>query len=197
MKQFLSIVTASLFLFSCGNGTQKAASDASEEGGQAKTEITTKASKIDLGDKFSYGGLDTKKLIPSFAKEVSETEKSLDTHLTRGAYLYVGEKVDVITPKQLNEWLSALYDAAKAASDDGKVYKPGPFGDPKRGDEITAPVTSEKSYGEFHCIYQHDGEWFCFDASEKVQHDDFVKEYPGKYYGVKLYLRGRYNVIVE
>lgn len=89
------------------------------------------------------------KTTASLAKEVSETEKSLDTDICRGVYLYVGDNVDVVT---------------------------------------------DKSFGDFSCIYQHDGVWYRLDASHKVQHDDFVKEYPEKYYGVKLYVHGKYNV---
>ena len=195
MKQLLAIASALLILASCGNGTPKASSNDGEQAKtEAKTEKSAKAASIKLGDKFAFAGLDSDKLVPSFAKEVSETEKSLDTDICRGVYLYVGDNVDVITPDQLNKWFSTVYEAAKAASDDGKIYKPGAFGDTQRGNEITGPVVTDKSFGDFSCIYQHDGVWYRFDASHKVQHDDFVKEYPEKYYGVKLYVHGKYNV---
>lgn len=193
MKQLLAIASALLVLVSCGNGAPKTSAN---EGGQAKTktEKATKASSIKLGDKFAFAGLDSDKLVPSFAKEVSETEKSLDTDICKGVYLYVGDNVGVITAEQLNKWFSTIYEAAKAASDDGKIYKPGAFGDTRRGEEITGPVVTDKSFGEFSCIYQHDGVWYRFDASHKVQHDKFVKTYPEKYYGVKLFVHGKYNV---
>ena len=193
MKKLLTIASALLILASCGNGTSKSSSTEGEQP-TTKTEKAAKAASIKLGDKFAFAGLDSDKLVPSFAKEVSETEKSLDTDVCRGVYLYVGDNVNVITPEQLNKWFSVVYDAAKAASDDGKIYKPGAFGDTQRGDEITGPVVTDKSFGDFSCIYQHDGVWYRFDASHKVQHDKFVKEYPEKYYGVKLYVHGKYNV---
>lgn len=197
MKKLLAIASVLLILASCGNGTSKSSSTEGEQTPtktEAKTEKAAKAASIKLGDKFAFAGLDSDKLVPSFAKEVSETEKPLDTSVSKGVYLYVGDNVNVITPEQLNKWFCAVYDAAKAASDDGKIYKPGAFGDTQRGDEITGPVVTDKSFGEFSCIYQRGGVWYRFDASHKVQHDDFLKEYPGKYYGVKLYVRDKYNV---
>lgn len=191
MKQILAIASALLMLASCGNGSSNPPSN---NGEQTDTEKTATTSSIKLGDKFDFAGLDSDKLVPSFAKEVSETEKSLDTDLCRGVYLYVGDNVDAITPEQLNEWFSTVYDAAIVASDDGKIYTPGLFGDTQRGDEITCPVVTDKSFGDFSCIYLHDGVWYRLDASHKVQHDKFVKDYPEKYYGVKLFVHGKYNV---
>lgn len=155
MKQLLAIASALLILASCGNGTPKASSNDGEQAKtEAKTEKSAKAASIKLGDKFAFAGLDSDKLVPSFAKEISETEKSLDTDVCRGVYLYVGDNVNVITPEQLNKWFSTVYEAAKAASDDGKIYKPGAFGDTQRGDEITGPVVTDKSFGDIvtHCL---------------------------------------------
>lgn len=195
MKQIISLASVLLVLASCGNGTPAANSNEETQTTTEETTVeTTKASSIELGDKFAFAGLNTDQLVPSFAKEVSETEKSLDTDVCRGVYLYVGDNVDVVAPEELNKWFSAVYDAAKAASDDGKIYTPGAFGDTQRGAEITGPVVTDKKFGEFSCIYKHDGVWYRFDASHKVQHDKFVKDYPEKYYGVKLYVHGKYNV---
>lgn len=149
-----------------------------------------------IGDMFAFAGLESQKLVPDFAKEISETStiQKGENPKKDAIYLYAGDKVDVITPAQLNNYFATIFSVAQKAADDGKLYEPGRFGDTKKGEEITTPLKLEKSFGQFSCLFKHKGVWYLMDVSHRVQHDKFVKKYPGeKYYGTKIRVQ-QYNV---
>lgn len=191
----LSIVLfciASLVFAACNNNE----STENNESAQETEEVKTAKCGLSIGDKFAFAGLESENLVPCFAKEISETEKSLagDHPQKDGVYFYTGEKVSVVSADQLNAYFAKVFETAKAASADGKLYEPGLFGDTKLRGEILETPKVDKSFGEFSCCFKNNDKWFRLDVSHKVQYEKFVKVYPGeKYYGVKVFVQ-EYNV---
>lgn len=153
------------------------------------------AQNLSIDGKFEFAGLKSSQLVPSFAKEISETTTiQYGEHPRKDAvYFYTGNVVTVVSPAQLNEYFETVYHAAVEASDSHKLFEPGSFGDTHLLGEITEPVKVEKSFGTFTCCFKHDGVWYRLTVSHKVQYDKFVKTYPEKYYGVKVHVQ-EYNV---
>ncbi len=162
------------------------ANNASEQ----KTEAVKALAKgdVNIGDRFMFAGLKSEDLVPDFVIEISELEKpeSGDNPKMDSVYLYTGTNKNVITKEQLNQYFSKLHQVLKGASDDGKVYNGGTFGDTKRGDELVEHRAIDKTIGDYSCLFKHEGVWYKFVASHKVQHKKFVKEYPEKYFGVSI-----------
>lgn len=185
---------ASLVFAACNNTVSTTTEN--NESAQESKEVKTAKCSLSIGDKFAFAGLESENLVPCFAKEISETEKSLACQhpQTDGVYFYTGEEVTVVSVDQLNAYFAKVFETAKAASADGKLYEPGLFGDTKLRGEILEAQKVEKSFGEFSCCFKNNGRWFRLDVSHKVQYEKFVKVYPGeKYYGVKVFVQ-EYNV---
>lgn len=183
----------SFAVVACGNNKS---TESNEDNAQESATIKTKASKISIGDMFAFAGLNSQDLVPAFAVEISETQGSLagEHPLKNGVYFYTGEVVTVVSVEELNAYFAKVFETAKAASEDGKLYKPGTFGDTQLRGELTQAPVLQKSFGDFSCCFKNNGKWFRLDVSHRVQHCKFVKEYPGeKYYGVKVYVQ-EYNV---
>lgn len=199
MKKLLIFFTC-LFVLSCAACTKAPAQDSSQnnnavetgtnaaENNKAPSAKAEAKGDVNIGDRFAFAGLKSEDLVPSFAIEISELENSErgDNPKKDSVYLYTGTNKDVITTDQLNDYFSKLYQTVKGAADDGKVYKGGAFGDTKLGEEITELIKVDKSFGDYSCLFKHEGVWYKFTASHKVQNKKFVKDYPEKYFGVAI-----------
>ena len=140
---------------------------------------------LDLGDKFAFAGLDSNKLVPSFAIEISEQKtntRSEERPMKDEVIFYTGTTTKVVSPETLTAYLQQVYEAAKEAATDGHVYKSGSLGDTRIGEEILE--ATDKSYAYFACLYKYNDKWFRLSVSHKLQDRKFVKEYPEKYIGV-------------
>jgi|GEM_PF-961613 len=172
----LTMVTA------CGNGNSNNKS--------SKTETATKAEKgkkLDIGDQFAFAGLESAKLVPEGAKEVSVLQtptRSMNRPMRDDAFFYTGTDAEAITLDQLNKFYASVYDAVKAAANDGKVYVKPYMGDTKVGSEMTEPkVNKKKTTGRMSCLYKHGDKWFVIDADHDTSSRQFAKDYPEPYYG--------------
>ncbi len=142
---------------------------------------------LDIGDKFAFAGLESNKLVPSFAIEISEQKtntRSEERPMKDEVIFYTGTTTKVVSPETLTAYLQQVYEAAKEAATDGHVYKSGSLGDTRIGEEILEAPTTDKSYAYFACLYKYNDKWFRLSVSHKLQDRKFVKEYPEKYIGV-------------
>ena len=149
--------------------------------------------KIDIGDQFAFAGLESAKLVPAWAREVSETQipnRSMNKPICDIAYFYTGDNAEVITVDQLNEYFATVYEAVKAAAADGKIYEKPYMGDTKLGNELAGPKKNKKkSTGRMSCLYKNNGTWFVIDVEHDTQSAKFKKEYPEPYYGFRVSVR--------
>ena len=125
----LFLCAALLAAASCGNNSNNNKGKSEEPKAATKAEA---GKKMDIGDKFAFAGLESSKLVPACAKEISEMEtpvRSESRPMKDAAYFYTGTTSTDITIEQLDEFLATAYDAARAAASDGKVYKRGSYGD--------------------------------------------------------------------
>lgn len=184
----LFLCAALLAAASCGYNSNSNKGKSEEPKAATKTEA---GKKMDIGDKFDFAGLESSKLVPACAKEVSELQtpvRSESRPMKDAAYFYTGTASTDITIQQLDEFLATAYNAAKAAASDGKVYKRGSYGDTKLGAEITEPYkcTSSKPLADWSCVYKHDGLWYSLTVRHARQDEKFKKEYPGNYCGFAI-----------
>ena len=73
---------------------------------------------LDLGDKFAFAGLESNKLVPSFAIEISEQTtdpRSENRPLKDEVIFYTGTTTKVVSPETLTAYLQQVYEAAKKA----------------------------------------------------------------------------------
>ncbi len=187
MKKITNILLCSALsvVVCCGSNSNKGKDKVAEPQASTKTETVK---KMDIGDKFAFAGLESSKLVPACAKEVSELQtpvRSENRPMKDAAYFYTGTASTDITIAQLDEFLAIAYNAAKAAASDGKVYKRGAYGDTKLGAEITEPYkcTGKKPLADWSCVYKHDGKWFSLTVKHARLDEKFKKEYPGNYCG--------------
>jgi len=127
---------------------------------------------LDLGDKFAFAGLDSNKLVPSFAIEISEQKtntRSEERPMKDEVIFYTGTTTKVVSPETLTAYLQQIYEAAKNAATDGHVYKSGSLGDTRIGEEILEAPTTDKSYAYFACLYKYNDKWFRLSVSHKLQ----------------------------
>ena len=153
------------------------------------------APKFDFGDKFAFAGLESSKLVPPSGKEILERKipvRNMDQRPIRDAvYIYTGDTKDAITVEELNAYIAQVYEAAKAASNDGKVYKEPSYGDTKLVGELTEPaVTTYRSY-TFKCIFKHGDKWYSIHAGHGADYGGtvWVKDLPEKFFCYTIYVK--------
>jgi len=197
MKRILTLVAMMAVLLSCGGNNQKKTSDGAEKG---KKEASAKKSKLSIGDKFAFAGLESDALVPSFAKEISELQvdpRSESNPIKDAVYFYTGPDITAIPPAKVQEYLQQAFAAVKKAADGGHIYKiNGVFKNERKG-EITEPPTTDRHAGSFDGVYQHDGKWYYISVGHKAFFHKFVKEYPDKFIGVGILVQEILGDVVE
>ena len=153
------------------------------------------APKIDFGDRFAFAGLESSKLVPPTGIEILERKvpvRNMDQRPIKDAiYVYSGDTKDAITVDELNAYIAQVFEAVKAASNDGKVYKEPSYGDTKLVGELTEPaVTTYRSY-TFKCIFKHDDKWFSVHAGHGADYGGsvWVKNMPEKFFCWTIYVQ--------
>ncbi len=152
------------------------------------------APKLDFGDRFAFAGLESAKLVPPTGSEILERKvpvRDMEHRPVKDAiYVYNSDAPGAITVEQLNAYVAQVYAAAKAASNDGKVYKEPAYGDTKLAGELTAPKVYEKAYGTLKCVIKHGDRWYSIHAGYGPDYGGsvWVKELPEKFYCWKIYV---------
>lgn len=85
-----------------------------------------KALEKTLGDKFAFAGLETAKLVPAFASEISELKtdpRSESKPMKDEAFFYTGEDITAIPAEKVQAYLQKVYSAVKKAADNGVINK--------------------------------------------------------------------------
>ena len=187
MKKVLFFIAAAAIVLSCGNNNQKKTSEGSESGSKEAPAAAAAGSKLSIGDKFAFAGLESDALVPSFATEIGELEvdpRSEAKPMKDAVYFFTGPDISAIPAEKVQEYLQKVYSAVKKAADGGLVYKAKGISGDELGEEITTPPTADKSAATVMYLYQHDGVWFNITAGHKAYFHKFKKDYGEKFIGV-------------
>lgn len=146
-----------------------------------------KAMEKALGNKFEFAGLETAKLVPSFAKEISQLKtdpRSESKPMKDEVFFYTGADIKAIPAAQVQAYLQNVYAAVKKAADGGKVYKAKGVSGDQLGEAVTTPPTTDKPAATVMYLFQHNGVWFNCTVGHKAYFRKFTKDYGEKYIGV-------------
>jgi hypothetical protein len=146
-------------------------------------------SKISVGDKFAFAGLESDQLVPAFALEQSTLKtnpRSESKPMKDEAFFYTGSDITKIPADKVQVYLQTVYAAVKKAADGGKVYKAKGMSGDQLGEEITTPPTTDKPAATIMYLYQHDGVWFNISVGHKAYFRKFTKDYGEKWIGVGI-----------
>lgn len=174
-------------MLSCGNNNQKKTSEGSESGSKEAPAAAAAGSKLSIGDKFAFAGLESDALVPSFATEIGELEvdpRSEAKPMKDAVYFFTGPDISAIPAAKVQDYLQQVYSAVKKAADNGLVYKAKGISGDELGEEITTPPTADKPAATVMYLYQHDGIWFNITAGHKAYFHKFKKDYGEKFIGV-------------
>lgn len=131
MKRILSLIAAAVLLVPC----------------TAQNKALEKA----LGDKFAFAGLETAKLVPAFATEISDLKtdpRSESKPMKDETFFYSGSDITKIPAAKVQAYLQNLYAAVKKAADGGVVYKAKGYAGDQRGEKwIGVGVTVKEMLG--------------------------------------------------
>lgn len=185
MKRVITLIAMAALLVSCGsNGSKKGGKDKADQAAPAQTEV--KSSGISIGDKFAFAGLQSDKLVPDFAIELSELTadpRSESKPMKDEAFFYTGADISKIPAAKVQAYLENVYSAVKKAADGGKVYKAKGISGDELGEEITSAPTTDKPAATVMYLYQHDGVWFNVSVGHKAYFRKFKKDYGEKWIG--------------
>ena len=187
MKKVLLFIAAAALLMSCGNNNQKKTSEGSESGSKEAPAAAAAGSKLSIGDKFAFAGLESDALVPSFATEIGELEvdpRSEAKPMKDAVYFFTGPDISAIPAEKVQDYLQKVYSAVKKAADGGLVYKAKGISGDELGEEITTPPTADKPAATVMYLYQHDGVWFNITVGHKAYFHKFKKDYGEKFIGV-------------
>ena len=148
-----------------------------------------KAIEKALGDKFAFAGLETAKLVPGFAVEISELKtdpRSESKPMKDETFFYTGPDIAKIPAAKVQAYLQNVYAAVKKAADGGVVYKAKGYAGDQLGEQITAAPTTDKPAATVMYLYQHDGVWFNISVGHKAYFRKFTKDYGEKWIGVGI-----------
>lgn len=186
MKKVLFLIAAAALLLSCGgNSNQNKSSEGAENG--TKEAPAAAKSKLSIGDKFAFAGLESDALVPSFASEIGELltdPRSESKPMKDAAYFYTGPDITAIPAAKVQDYLQQVYAAVKKAAEGGTVYKAKGISGDELGEEITTPPTADKPAATVMYLYKHDGKWFNITAGHKAYFQKFKKDYGEKFIGV-------------
>ncbi len=167
MKRILLLIAAAVLLVPCA----------------AQNKALEKA----LGDKFAFAGLESAKLVPAFATEVSELKtdpRSESKPMKDEAFFYSGPDITKIPAAKVQAYLQNVYAAVKKAADGGVVYKAKGYAGDQRGEKVTTAPTTDKPAATVMYLYQHNGVWFNISVGHKAYFRKFKKDYGEKWIGV-------------
>ena len=188
MNKALAVIAAAVLVLSCGSNNKKGNSG---DGGSQQSETTAQESvsksKISIGDKFAFAGLESEKLVPAFAVELSSltTDPRSESNPKKDeAFFYTGSDITKIPAAKVQNYLQGVYAAVKKAADGGKVYKAKGMSGDELGEEITAAPTTDKPAATVMYLYQHNGVWFNISVGHKAYFRKFTKDYGEKWIGV-------------
>lgn len=187
MKKVLFLIAAAAIMLSCGGNSNQNKSSESSENGAKDAPVAAAKSKLSIGDKFAFAGLESDALVPSFALEISELQtdpRSESKPMKDAVYFYTGPDITAIPAAKVQEYLQKVYAAVKKAADNGLVYKAKGISGDELGEEITTPPTTDKPAATVMYLYQHDGKWFNITAGHKAYFHKFKKDYGEKFIGV-------------
>lgn len=188
MKKVLFLIAAAALMMSCGgNSNQNKSSESSDNGTKETPAAAASKSKLSIGDKFAFAGLESDALVPSFALEISELQtdpRSESKPMKDAVYFYTGPDITAIPAAKVQEYLQKVYTAVKKAADNGLVYKAKGISGDELGEEITTPPTTDKPAATVMYLYQHNGTWFNITVGHKAYFQKFQKDYGEKYIGV-------------
>ena len=157
--------------------------------------MTVSAANLDFGDRFAFAGLESAKLVPPTGVEILERQvpvRNMDQRPIKDAvYVYIGEEKGTVSVSQMNAYSAQVFQACKAASNDGKVYKEPSYGDTKLMGELTEPKVFEKAYGTAKYLIKHGDRWFTVHVGYGSDYGGsvWVKNLPEKFYCWTIYVR--------
>ena len=146
------------------------------------------APKFDFGDRFAFAGLESNKLVPPTGIEILERKvpvRNMDQRPIKDAiYVYNGDVKGAVSVDQLNAFSAQVFEACKAASNDGKIQKEPAYGDTKLVGELTEPKVFEKAYGTAKYLFKHGDRWFTVHVGYGTDYAGsvWVKGLPEKFY---------------
>ena len=172
MKRLLLLLLTGVLVFPCG--------------------AQNKAFEKALGDKFAFAGLETAKLVPAFASEISQLKtdpRSESKPKKDEVFFYTGSDITRIPAVKVQTYLQNVYAAVKKAADNGVVYyQKGTF-DNQRGEEAKKAPVTDKPAASVRYLYQHNGTWFLVSVGHKAYFRKFTKNYGDKYIGVGVLVK--------
>lgn len=183
MKKALVLLATAALLLSCGGNNSNEGGNGNEGGnvdGGGKNNIS-------IGDKFAFAGLESDKLVPDFAIELSELKtdpRSESNPMKDEVFFYTGSDITAIPAAKVQAYIQTVYAAVKKAADGDKVYKAKGISGDELGEEITEAPTTDKPSATIMYLYQYNGVWFNISVGHKAYFRQFKKDYGEKFIGV-------------
>lgn len=183
MKKALVLLATAALLLSCGGNNSNEGGNGNEGGnvdGGGKNNIS-------IGDKFAFAGLESDKLVPDFAIELSELKtdpRSESNPMKDEVFFYTGSDITSIPAAKVQAYIQTVYAAVKKAADGDKVYKAKGISGDELGEEITEAPTTDKPSATIMYLYQYNGVWFNISVGHKAYFRQFKKDYGEKFIGV-------------
>lgn len=183
MKKALVLLASAALLLSCGGNNSNEGGNGNEGGnvdGGGKNNIS-------IGDKFAFAGLESDKLVPDFAIELSELKtdpRSESNPMKDEVFFYTGSDITSIPAAKVQAYIQTVYAAVKKAADGDKVYKAKGISGDELGEEITEAPTTDKPSATIMYLYQYNGVWFNISVGHKAYFRQFKKDYGEKFIGV-------------
>lgn len=183
MKKALVLLATAALLLSCGGNNSNEGGNGNEGGnvdGGGKNNIS-------IGDKFAFAGLESDKLVPDFAIELSELKtdpRSESNPMKDEVFFYTGSDITAIPAAKVQAYIQTVYATVKKAADGDKVYKAKGISGDELGEEITEAPTTDKPSATIMYLYQYNGVWFNISVGHKAYFRQFKKDYGEKFIGV-------------
>lgn len=184
MKKALVLLATAALLLSCGGNNSNEGGNGNEGG---NVDGGGKKNNISIGDKFAFAGLESDKLVPDFAIELSELKtdpRSESNPMKDEVFFYTGSDITAIPAAKVQAYIQTVYAAVKKAADGDKVYKAKGISGDELGEEITEAPTTDKPSATIMYLYQYNGVWFNISVGHKAYFRQFKKDYGEKFIGV-------------
>ena len=179
MKKVFALIAVAAMMLSCGGNGRNGENGNDVKGGSG--------AKISIGDKFAFAGLESDRLVPDFAIELSELEtdpRSESKPKKDEVFFFTGPDITAIPTAKVEAYLQKVYTAVKKTADGGIIYKAKGISGDELGEEITTPPTTDKPAATIMYLYKHDGTWFNITVGHKAYFRKFKKDYGEKFIGV-------------
>ena len=195
MKKALSIIAAAALLLSCGgNGRQ----GKTENGGNV--EKKSAKTSISIGDKFAFAGLESDRLVPDFAIELSElaTDPRSESRPRKDeTFFYTGADISSVPVAKVQAYLQEVYAAVKKAADGGTVFRAKGISGDEVGEEVTSAPVIEKPAATVMYLYRYDGTWYNITVGHKAYFRKFKKDYGEKFLGVGVNVQEKLGEVIH